>query len=70
MDRCRSRPPVVHEPDKKHIPLERGAGETVGADGHGFHDGNPLVLRAILQHEPRSVAGYITKLGATRVTAP
>lgn len=39
-------------------------------DRHGFHGGNPLVLRAILQHEPRTVAGYIAELGATRVTAP
>jgi hypothetical protein len=35
-------------------------------DRHGFHGGNPLVLRAILQHEPRTVAGYIAELGAAR----
>jgi uncharacterized protein YbjT (DUF2867 family) len=39
-------------------------------DRHGFHGGNPLVLRAILQHEPRTVAGYIAELGAARLTAP
>jgi acetyl esterase/lipase len=33
-------------------------------DRRGFHGGNPLVLRAILQHEPRTVAGYIAELGA------
>ena len=35
-------------------------------DRHGFHGGNPLVLRTILQHEPRTVASYIAELGATR----
>jgi len=35
-------------------------------DRHGFHGGNPLVLRTILQHEPRTVAGYIAELGAAR----
>jgi uncharacterized protein YbjT (DUF2867 family) len=33
-------------------------------DRHGFHGGNPLVLRTILQREPRTVAGYIAELGA------
>jgi len=31
---------------------------------HGFHGGNNLVLRTILQREPRSVAGFIAELGA------
>ena len=35
-------------------------------DRHGFHGGNPLVLRTILQHEPRTVAGYLAELGAAR----
>ena len=35
-----------------------------------FHGGNPLVLRAILQREPRTVAGYLAELGAARLTAP
>jgi uncharacterized protein YbjT (DUF2867 family) len=35
-------------------------------DRHGFHGGNPLVLRTILQHEPRTVASYIAELGAAR----
>ena len=39
-------------------------------DRHGFHGGNTFVLRAILQHEPRTVAGYIAELGAARLTAP
>jgi len=33
-------------------------------DRHGFHGGNPLVLRTILQREPRTVAGYLAELGA------
>jgi uncharacterized protein YbjT (DUF2867 family) len=39
-------------------------------DRHGFHGGNPLVLRTILQHEPHTVAGYIAELGAARLTPP
>lgn len=35
-------------------------------DRHGFHGGNPLVLRTILQHEPRTIASYIAELGAAR----
>lgn len=31
-------------------------------DRHGFHGGNSLVLQAILQREPRSVAGFIAEL--------
>lgn len=31
-------------------------------DRHGFHGGNPLVLRTILQREPRTVTDYITEL--------
>lgn len=34
-------------------------------DRHGFHGGNPLMLRTILQREPRTVAGYIAELGAS-----
>jgi hypothetical protein len=33
-------------------------------DRHGFHGGNPLMLRTILQREPRTVGGYIAELGA------
>lgn len=32
-------------------------------DKHGFHGGNALVLRTILQRETRSVADYIEELG-------
>jgi uncharacterized protein YbjT (DUF2867 family) len=39
-------------------------------DRHGFHGGNQLVLRAVLQHAPRTVASYIAELGAARLTAP
>jgi uncharacterized protein YbjT (DUF2867 family) len=39
-------------------------------DQHGFHGGNSLVLRAILQHEPRTVAGYIAELGAAEGSTP
>jgi uncharacterized protein YbjT (DUF2867 family) len=39
-------------------------------DTHGFHGGNQLVLRAILQRAPRTVAGYIAELGAARLAAP
>jgi uncharacterized protein YbjT (DUF2867 family) len=38
-------------------------------DRHGFHGGNPLVLRAVLQRAPRTVASYIAELGAARLTA-
>ncbi|EIV91527.1 NmrA family NAD(P)-binding protein [Frankia sp. QA3] len=34
-------------------------------DRHGFHGGNPLVLRTILQREPRTLAAYVAELGAT-----
>jgi uncharacterized protein YbjT (DUF2867 family) len=39
-------------------------------DRHGFHGGNSLVLRAILQRAPRTVASYIAGLSAARLTAP
>ena len=39
-------------------------------DRHGFHGGNPLVLSAVLQRAPRTVASYIAELGAARLTAP
>jgi uncharacterized protein YbjT (DUF2867 family) len=39
-------------------------------DRHGFHGGNQLVLRAILQRAPRTVAGYIAELCAARLAAP
>ena len=32
-------------------------------DKHGFHGGNALVLRTILQREARSVADYVAELG-------
>jgi hypothetical protein len=32
-------------------------------DKHGFHGGNALALRTILQRETRSVADYIEELG-------
>jgi hypothetical protein len=32
-------------------------------DQHGFHGGNSLVLQAILQRQPRSVADFIAQLG-------
>jgi uncharacterized protein YbjT (DUF2867 family) len=35
-------------------------------DRHGFHGGNQLVLRAVLQRAPRTVASYIAELGAAR----
>jgi len=38
-------------------------------DRHGFHGGNPLVLRAVLQRAPRTVASYIAELGAARLAA-
>lgn len=31
-------------------------------DQHGFHGGNPLALRTILQRDPRSIANYITEI--------
>lgn len=31
-------------------------------DRYGFHGGNPLVLRSILQREPRSLAAYLAEL--------
>jgi len=31
-------------------------------DQHGFHGGNPLILRTILGREPRTVDAYITEL--------
>ena len=39
-------------------------------DMNGFHGGNQLVLRAVLQRAPRTVASYIAELGAARLTAP
>jgi uncharacterized protein YbjT (DUF2867 family) len=38
-------------------------------DRHGFHGGNPTVLRAILRREPRTVADYIAEFGAAEPTA-
>jgi nucleoside-diphosphate-sugar epimerase len=35
-------------------------------DRVGFHGGNPLVLQAILQRPPRSVADFIAELGQAR----
>jgi hypothetical protein len=48
--------------------LPPGQPEGLGAmfddyDRHGFHGGNPLVLRAILGREPRTVADYVAELG-------
>ncbi|WP_261567543.1 SDR family oxidoreductase [Frankia gtarii] len=39
-------------------------------DRHGFHGGNPLVLRTILRREPRTLAAYIAELGASGPGAP
>jgi uncharacterized protein YbjT (DUF2867 family) len=33
-------------------------------DLHGFHGGNSLVLRTVLQREPRSIAAFVTELAA------
>lgn len=35
-------------------------------DRHGFHGGNELVLRSILQREPRTVSEYIAELAERR----
>jgi uncharacterized protein YbjT (DUF2867 family) len=35
-------------------------------DQHGFHGGNPLVLRTILQRDPRSITDYITELAGRK----
>ncbi|MCM3923571.1 NmrA family NAD(P)-binding protein [Frankia sp. AiPs1] len=34
-------------------------------DRHGFHGGNPLVLRTVLRREPRTLAAYIAELGTS-----
>ncbi len=35
-------------------------------DRYGFHGGNPLVLRTILQREPRGLPAYLTELARDR----
>jgi uncharacterized protein YbjT (DUF2867 family) len=66
---------VIAEDPPAGSTLPPGQPDGLGAmfaeyDRHGFHGGNQLVLRTILQHEPRTVAGYIAELGAARLTAP
>jgi nucleoside-diphosphate-sugar epimerase len=44
----------------------RGAVTFADYDRVGFDGGNPLVLQAILQRPPRSVADFIAELGQAR----
>jgi hypothetical protein len=66
---------VIAEDLPAGFTLPRGQPDGLGGmfaeyDRHGFHGGNQLVLRAILQRAPRTVASYIAELGAARLTAP
>jgi uncharacterized protein YbjT (DUF2867 family) len=54
-------------PDRSQRPA--GAPDGLAAmfhdyDLHGFHGGNSLVLRTVLQREPRSVAAFVAELAA------
>jgi len=62
MSRVAGRPLRAEDTDDVPAGPEGLATMFIDYDRHGFHGGNSLVLQAVLQREPRSVAEFIAEL--------